>query len=82
MYDNISFEPVLSEADQSWNGKKGYVHESVVDDFKDLTVYEVYSCGPPVMVNASHKSCLEYKLPKENFFSDAFEYANVISENE
>ena len=53
-----------------------------MDDFKDLTDYEVYSCGPPVMVNASHKSCLEYKLPKENFFSDAFEYANVISENE
>ena len=82
MYGNISFEPVLSEANQSWSGKKGYVHESVVDDFQDLTDYEVYSCGPPVMVNASHKSCLEYKLPKENFFSDAFEYANVISENE
>lgn len=74
---NISFVPVLSEANDSWTGNRGFVHETVVSDFDDLSGFEVYACGPPVMVNASIKSCLEHKLNKDNFFSDSFEYANV-----
>ena len=80
-YPNISFVPVLSEASESWNGNKGYVHDSVVKDFEDLADFEVYACGPPVMVNAAVKSCLEHKLVKENFFSDSFEYANVSNDD-
>jgi len=80
-YPNISFIPVLSEANEIWDGNKGYVHDSVVKDFEDLTGFEVYACGPPVMVNAAAKSCLELKLVKENFFSDSFEYANVSNED-
>jgi len=76
---NINFVPVLSEPDSSWNKKSGYVHEAVMSDFDDLTDFEVYACGPPVMVKAAAKSCIENKLKKENFFSDSFEYANVSS---
>jgi CDP-4-dehydro-6-deoxyglucose reductase len=50
-----------------------------MSDFDDLTDFEVYACGPPVMVKAAAKSCIENKLKKENFFSDSFEYANVSS---
>ncbi len=46
-------------------------------DFENLTDYEVYACGPPVMVKAAAKSCLENNLLKENFFSDSFEYATA-----
>ena len=80
-YPNISFVPVLSEAGESWNGNIGYVHDSVINDFEDLTDFEVYACGPPVMVNAAVKSCFKNKLAKENFFSDSFEYANVSNDN-
>ena len=76
---NINFVPVLSEPDSSWSKKSGYVHEAVMSDFDDLTDFEVYACGPPVMVKAAAKSCIENKLKKENFFSDSFEYANVSS---
>ena len=54
-YPNISFIPVLSEANETWDGNKGYVHDSVIKDFEDLTGFEVYACGPPVMVNAAAK---------------------------
>ena len=81
-HSNISFIPVLSEPDSSWSGKSGYVHEVVMKDFENLIDFEVYACGPPVMVKAAAKSCIENKLNKENFFSDSFEYANVGSNDD
>ena len=74
---NINYIPVLSEPGSSWTGKSGFVHEAVMNDFENLVDFEVYACGPPVMVKAAAKSCIENKLSKENFFSDSFEYANV-----
>ena len=81
-HSNIKFVPVLSEAGESWKGESGYVHESVVKNFDDLTDFEVYACGPPVMVNATAKSCLENGLGKEDFFSDAFENAFASENND
>ena len=81
-HSNISFIPVLSEPDSSWSGMSGYVHEVVMKDFENLIDFEVYACGPPVMVKAAAKSCIENNLKKENFFSDSFEYANVGSTDE
>jgi len=51
-------------------------------DFEDLSDYEVYACGPPVMVKAAAKGCLDQGLSKKNFFSDAFEYAFESSDDE
>jgi CDP-4-dehydro-6-deoxyglucose reductase len=53
-----------------------------MNDFENLIDFEVYACGPPVMVKAVAKSCIENKLKKENFFSDSFEYANVSTDND
>ena len=74
-FETISYTPVLSEANGSWQGAKGYVHEAVIQDFSDLSDYEVYACGPPIMVRAAASGCLERGLSKKNFYSDAFEYA-------
>jgi len=77
----IEFVPVLSEASGVWQGERGFVHESVMRDFEDLSDYEVYACGPPVMVKAAAKGCLEQGISKKNFFSDAFEYAFESSDD-
>ncbi len=74
-HDNISFVPVLSEANDAWQGRTGFVHESILQDFDDLTGYEVYACGPPVMVKAAAKSFVAHGMIKDNFFSDAFTFA-------
>jgi len=78
----IQFVPVLSEASGVWQGERGFVHESVMRDFADLSDYEVYACGPPVMVKAAAKGFLEQGLSKKNFFSDAFEYAFESNDDE
>ncbi|HIG89301.1 CDP-6-deoxy-delta-3,4-glucoseen reductase [Candidatus Thioglobus sp.] len=81
-YDNIHFVPVLSEPNEKWQGKAGYVHESVLADFDDLTGYEVYACGPPIMVKAAADTFLDQGMIKDNFFSDAFEFAFSGDNNE
>lgn len=69
------FIPVLSEPLESdhWQGRTGLVHEAVVADFDDLSGYEVYACGNPLMVEAAHQALItQRRLPDSAFYSDAF----------
>jgi CDP-4-dehydro-6-deoxyglucose reductase len=73
--DKLSFTPVLSQADESWQGRKGYVHKAVLEDFADLSNYEVYACGAPPMVSAAAESFIKQGLFEKSFFSDSFEFS-------
>ena len=81
-YDNIHFIPVLSEPNDEWQGRTGFVHESVLNDFDDLTGYEVYACGPPKMVKSAADAFINQGMIKDNFFSDAFVFAYTGNDNE
>jgi CDP-4-dehydro-6-deoxyglucose reductase len=73
--DKLSFIPVLSQSDESWQGRKGYVHKAVLEDFSDLSAYEVYACGAPSMVSAAAESFTKQGLSEKSFFSDSFEFS-------
>ncbi|MDE1309868.1 CDP-6-deoxy-delta-3,4-glucoseen reductase [Vibrio aestuarianus subsp. cardii] len=68
---NIHYIPVLS-GNEKWDGRMGFVHQAVCDDFEYLSEYQVYACGSPLMISAAKESFFEKQLPKEQFFSDAF----------
>jgi len=73
--DNFSFIPVLSDPlpEDDWSGRTGFVHRAVMQDFPDLSGYQVYACGAPVMVEAAHKDFTSLcALPDDEFYSDAF----------
>lgn len=80
MMPHIKFVPVLSEplATDDWKGRLGLVHQAVLEDFADLSAYEVYCCGAPGMIDAALKDFQAQGLPAEAFFSDAFTYANPV----
>jgi CDP-4-dehydro-6-deoxyglucose reductase len=72
---NFTYVPVLSDAtpDDQWRGRTGLVHRAVMEDLPDLSAYQVYACGAPVMVDAAKKDFIkECGLPEEQFFADAF----------
>lgn len=74
----IVFTPVLSDAlpEDAWQGRTGFVHRAVMDDYSDLSAFEVYVCGAPVVVEAAHTDFTTQRgLPNEAFFSDAFTFA-------
>jgi CDP-4-dehydro-6-deoxyglucose reductase, E3 len=72
---DIAYVPVLSEAppEDNWNGRTGFVHRAVMEDFPDLSGYQVYACGTPLMVDAARRDfTTACGLPEEEFYSDSF----------
>ncbi|MDD5330985.1 MAG: CDP-6-deoxy-delta-3,4-glucoseen reductase [Sulfuricella sp.] len=75
---HFKFVPVLSEPlpEDHWQGETGYLHDVVLNDFADLSGYQVYACGSPVMVEAAYREFTTLRgLPPEEFFSDAFTFS-------
>jgi CDP-4-dehydro-6-deoxyglucose reductase len=75
---NISYVPVLSEpaVDDAWSGRTGFVHHAVLADFPDLSGYQVYACGSPVMIDVARRDFVEHcRLPEEEFFADPFTFS-------
>jgi CDP-4-dehydro-6-deoxyglucose reductase len=73
--------PVLSEpkGDDDWQGRTGFVHTAVIEDFADLSGFDVYVAGPPPMVDAAKESFVKQGLAKDRLFSDSFEFAKKDS---
>lgn len=69
------YVPVVSDAlpEDHWQGRTGFVHRAVIEDLPDLSGYQVYACGVPLMVEAAHRDFTgECGLPETEFLSDAF----------
>lgn len=72
---NFSYVPVVSNAlpQDGWAGRDGFVHKAVMQDIPDLSGYQVYACGAPVMVDSARRDFIEHcGLPEDQFFADAF----------
>ncbi|MCC6380266.1 MAG: CDP-6-deoxy-delta-3,4-glucoseen reductase [Burkholderiales bacterium] len=77
-HPQFTFIPVLSDplpAD-AWPGRTGFVHRAVMEDFPDLSGYQIYACGAPAMIDAARRDFTALcKLPDDEFFADSFTYA-------
>ena len=71
-HDNITFVPVLSGSEKEWHGRRGLVHQAVMEDFSDLSPFEIYACGSLDMITAARSDFSNRGLIEKNFFSDAF----------
>ncbi len=71
---NLRYVPVLSDnLDPGWRGRIGLVHEAVMADLPDLSAFQVYACGAPVMVGAARCDLVALcRLPEDEFYADAF----------
>jgi CDP-4-dehydro-6-deoxyglucose reductase len=78
-HPNLSYTPVLSEplAEDGWDGETGLVTDSVIAHYPDLSGYDVYMSGPPIMVETGYDLFQQHGLDTSRFFSDAFAYAAV-----
>jgi len=68
---NIHYIPVFS-GDGTYDGRKGLVHKAVIEDIREMSEYEVYACGSPLMIEAARKDFMNSGLDSNNFYSDAF----------
>lgn len=74
---HFTYIPVLSEPqpEDAWPGRTGFVHCAVLDDFRDLSGYQVYACGGPAMIDAARRDFIAQGLPPAEFYADSFTYA-------
>ncbi len=71
---NLRYVPVVSDAlpEDAWTGRTGFVHQAVLADIADLSGYQVYACGAPIVVDSAQAAYLAAGLPADEFFADSF----------
>jgi CDP-4-dehydro-6-deoxyglucose reductase len=72
---DFTYVPVISDAlpEDGWAGRTGFVHRAVMQDFRDLSGYQVYACGAPIVVDSARREFIaECNLPEDAFFADSF----------
>ncbi|WP_455201635.1 CDP-6-deoxy-delta-3,4-glucoseen reductase [Kaarinaea lacus] len=75
-FEHINYIPVLSDPRQGDDSaiRTGFVHEAIIEDFPDMSQYDVYASGPPIMVYAGKEAFEKCHLSMEHYYSDAFEF--------
>jgi CDP-4-dehydro-6-deoxyglucose reductase len=71
----LRYVPVLSEPAPDWRGRRGLVHEAVLEDIGDLERYDVYAAGPPAMIDAVRREFGRRGVAPSRLFFDSFDYA-------
>ncbi len=72
---DFTYVPVISDAlpEDGWTGRTGFVHRAVMQDFPDLSGYQVYACGAPIVVDSARREfVVTCHLAEEAFFADSF----------
>lgn len=72
---NFTYIPVVSDAiaEDQWAGRTGFVHQAVIADHADLSGYQVYACGAPVVVDSAKRDFVKQcQLPEDEFYADSF----------
>jgi len=77
-HDKLKYTPVLSDPEEGddWQGKTGFVHEAIIEQYPDLSGYDVYMSGPPPMIKAGMDAFYAHGLPESQIYSDSFEYSD------
>ncbi|MBI5450881.1 MAG: CDP-6-deoxy-delta-3,4-glucoseen reductase [Gammaproteobacteria bacterium] len=74
---NLRYCPVLSQpaVEDHWQGRTGFVHEAIAADFPDLSGFDIYMCGPPIMIHSAVERFRALGAVEDQLYSDAFEFA-------
>lgn len=71
---HVTYIPVVSDAlpQDAWTGRTGFVHLAVLQDTPNLSGYEVYACGAPIVVDSARADYTQAGLSNDDFYADAF----------
>jgi CDP-4-dehydro-6-deoxyglucose reductase, E3 len=80
-HPQLRFTAVLSEATEAKasHHRLGWVHEAVLADHPSLEPFDVYTAGPPALIEAIRASFPQQGVRKERLFFDSFDYASDAS---
>lgn len=73
---HIQYTSALSEpaAGSTTHSFEGFVHEAVLDQYPDLSPYDIYMSGPPIMIDSAREAFIANAADKRRIFFDSFEF--------
>jgi len=73
-HQNIHFHPVVELPEAYWQGKKGYVHQAVLDEFDDLSEFDIYIVGRFEMAKIAREDFVKKGALIDHIYGDAFAF--------
>lgn len=73
------YVPVLSRADSSWEGRRGYVQHAVCEDHADLSEHALYLCGSPAMIADAKKAFIARGASIDHLYADSFTFQHATA---
>jgi len=75
-HSGLQYTPVLSDRwPEDWQGETGFVHEAVCRHYNNVSGFDVYASGPPIMVDCVRDYLLGQGMNPDRFHFDSFEFA-------
>ncbi len=68
----LKYYPALSEPDDDWSGKTGFIHSVIENELPGDISGEAYLCGPPIMIDAVTAALITKGVPEERIWYDKF----------
>lgn len=71
----FNYIPVLSApiSKNTWYGRIGYVNDIILEDFNNLSKFQVYACGSRIMIENAYHNLINHRgLSRNDFYSDIF----------
>lgn len=72
-YDNFNYFPVLSRAKETWDGKKGYVHQIYQELYKDGHEAQFYLCGWDAMITEAKNNLKEIGYTRRDILFEKYD---------
>lgn len=73
-HDNIHFHPVIELPETQWQGHEGYVHQAVLNEFSELSAFDIYVVGRFDMAKVAREDFLNQGALIDRIFGDAYAF--------
>ncbi|MEG3766236.1 NAD(P)H-flavin reductase [Alteromonas sp. 14N.309.X.WAT.G.H12] len=73
-YANFTFAPVVEFPAEDWQGRTGYVHKAVMEDFPDLSNKQIYIAGRFEMAKIARDDFATCGLDTSKLYGDAYAF--------
>ena len=73
-HNNIHFHPVIELPEAQWQGHQGYVHQAVLNEFDNLSAFDIYIVGPFEMAKIARDDFMKQGALTDHIFGDAFSF--------
>jgi CDP-4-dehydro-6-deoxyglucose reductase len=73
-HEDFRYVPVLSRADDGWQGARGYVQDAVLSEHPDLSEHAVYLCGSPMMIADAQRAFVANGASVRYLYADSFTF--------